>query len=90
MTIAIVILLPLTLLQNINALSYTSIIALGSVLYVVCMITTKGILKVVQSGLPDDLLLFNPSVDILHSFSIIVFSFSVQFNVRKLIINIFS
>ena len=81
MTIAIVILLPLTLLQNMNALSFTSFIALGSVIYVMCMITTKGIIKLIEEGLPNDFLLINPSVDILHAFSIVVFSYSVQFNV---------
>ena len=80
MIISILFILPLTLIQNINNLRFTSGIALISLFYVVSLIFIKGMLNFENLG--KNILYFNTDISqVLHSLSILVFAFSIQFNV---------
>eukprot|EP01080_Neovahlkampfia_damariscottae_P010801 gene10801-3419_t len=80
MILSILFILPLTLIQNINNLRFTSGIALLSLLYVISLVFIKGMMNFKELG--KNILFFNTNIsEVLRALSVLVFAFSIQFNV---------
>jgi len=78
--VAAVVLFPLCLLPRVDYLKYTSIAAVGCIIYLVVVIVLRGSQDIAKED-KSDLILFPKSVDIFQSIPLMLFAFTFHPNI---------
>ena len=78
--VACVVLLPLCLLPRVDYLKYTSVAAVGCIMYLVVVIVLRGSQDIADND-KSDLILFPKSIDVFDSLPLMSFAFTFHPNI---------